>query len=139
MRRLAIGLLGAAAVLALAAPAHAQDDDPPAADVAPVDVLQVSGLFDEIIVDAVSDAITRAEDEGSQALVLQVNSKGAVVSDDERSQARIRELRHDATESRMSPRPRNCIAHGAGEGGRVRTGVVPDVVTRGLEVVRGLG
>ena len=87
MRRLAIGLLGAAAVLALAAPAHAQDDsDTPAADVAPVDVLQVSGLFDEIIVDAVSDAITRAEDEGSQALVLQVNSKGAVVSDAEMSE-----------------------------------------------------
>ena len=90
MRRLAIGLLGAAAVLAFAAPAHAAPDDDgsgdtdaPAADVNPVDVLQVSGLFDEIIVNAVSDAITRAEDEGSQALVLQVNSKGAVVSDEE--------------------------------------------------------
>ena len=85
MRRLAIALLGTAAVLALAAPAHAAEEggDTAATAGAPVDVLQVSGLFDEIIVNAVSDAITRAEDEGSQALVLQVNSKGAVVSDAE--------------------------------------------------------
>ena len=53
------------------------------ADLAPVDVLQVSGLFDGIIIDAIDHAIDRAADTGSQALILQVNSGGAVASDDE--------------------------------------------------------
>lgn len=49
---------------------------------APVDVLQVSGLFDEVMVDAIVAAIDRAESGDSQALVLQLNTGGAVVSDD---------------------------------------------------------
>jgi membrane-bound serine protease (ClpP class) len=56
----------------------AQDDEP----VGPVDVLQVSGLFDDIIVDEIGDAIERSDEQGAQALVLQVNSRGAVVGDD---------------------------------------------------------
>ena len=52
-------------------------------DVARVDVLQVSGYFDPIIVQSIDSAIDRAVDEGSQALILQVNSKGTLVSDDE--------------------------------------------------------
>ncbi|MGB3735911.1 MAG: NfeD family protein [Ilumatobacter sp.] len=48
-----------------------------------VDVLQVSGLIDPILVEAIRDAIDTAESEGSQALVLQVNSQGTVISDDE--------------------------------------------------------
>jgi membrane-bound serine protease (ClpP class) len=63
------------------APAPAADTDG-AADVPPVDVLQVSGLFDEIIVDAIERAIERADEDGAQALVLQVNSRGAVVGDE---------------------------------------------------------
>ncbi|MDJ0769429.1 MAG: NfeD family protein [Ilumatobacter sp.] len=89
MRRLLIGLLGAIAVLGIAAgPANAQDGDQgeepggAAPDVAPVDVLQVSGLVDDIVVDEIGAAIDRAEEEGSQALVLQVDSRGAVVGDD---------------------------------------------------------
>lgn len=89
MRRLATGLLLAAAATAVAAAltgtgASAQDDDPPAADAdgAPVDVLQVSGLVDEITVNSIDDAIDRAADTGAQALVLQVNSRGAVVGRD---------------------------------------------------------
>ena len=84
MRRLLIALLGAIAVLGVGAtPAAAQqDDETPASDtVAPVDVLQVAGLFDDIVVDEIGDAIDRAEADGSQALVLQVDSRGAVVSD----------------------------------------------------------
>lgn len=84
MRRLLIALLGAIAVLGVGAtPAAAQqDDEAPASDtVAPVDVLQVAGLFDDIVVDEIGDAIDRAEADGSQALVLQVDSRGAVVSD----------------------------------------------------------
>jgi len=49
----------------------------------PVDVLQVTGLFDDIVIDAVDDAIARADRRGSQALILQVNSPGAVADDDE--------------------------------------------------------
>ena len=97
MRRLLIALLCAIAVLGIAAsPTAAQDTDTsesttevssqPAADVPadvpPVDVLQVAGLFDDIIVEEIGDAIDRAEADGSQALVLQVDSHGAVVSDD---------------------------------------------------------
>ena len=45
-------------------------------DLAPVDVLQVSGLFDEIVrSSSISDAIDRSEANGSQALILQMNSQ----------------------------------------------------------------
>ncbi|MEO6570974.1 MAG: NfeD family protein [Ilumatobacteraceae bacterium] len=91
MRRLLIALLGALSILGIvASPASAQgtDDDTgidtPAdnGSVAPVDVLQVNGLFDAIVVAEIGDAIDRAVTQGSQALVLQVDSRGAVVSDD---------------------------------------------------------
>ena len=86
MRRLAIGLLMAAVTLLIGdvlgvTPAHAQDDA--AADLAPVDVLQVSGLIDPIQVASITEAIDRAAENDAQALVLQINSKGAVVSRDE--------------------------------------------------------
>ena len=81
MRRLAIALLATLAALALfAAPAGAQSDSD--TDVRRVDVLQVSGLFDDILVESVENAIDRAVDDGSQALILQVNSKGTVVDDE---------------------------------------------------------
>ncbi len=103
MRRLAIGLLALLTIVSglslLGAPAAASStpDDPPitdagatsgeddvtAIDVAAVDVLQVSGFIDEILVDEIETALRRAADDGSQALVLQVNSKGTVVGDDE--------------------------------------------------------
>lgn len=65
------------------APANAQENnaDPERAPV--VDVLQVDGLFDDILVEEIGSAIDRAESDGSQALILQVNSRGAVVSDAE--------------------------------------------------------
>jgi membrane-bound serine protease (ClpP class) len=83
LRRLLIALLGAAGTLALAAPAgRAQAaDDAPSPGL--VDVLQVSGLIDPIVVDAIGEAIDRAEADGAQALVLQVNSRGAIVDRDE--------------------------------------------------------
>lgn len=87
MRRLLIALLGALAVLGIAAsPAAAHEDhdteaDETASTVPAVDVLQVAGLFDDIVVEEIGDAIDRAHADGSQALVLQVDSRGAVVSD----------------------------------------------------------
>ena len=90
MRRLAITLLIAPlagwAGLSFAAPtasADEGDDSAAAAELAPVDVLQVSGLFDEVLVGAVEDAIDRAESNGSQALILQLDTRGSVVSDDD--------------------------------------------------------
>ena len=102
MRRLLIALLGAiAASIVLAAPAAAQSDQgesgpDPDRDVvaAPVDILQVNGLFDEIVVDEIIRSIDRSVDDGSQALVLQTDSKGAVVSDE-----RMVELMHAIDEA----------------------------------------
>jgi membrane-bound serine protease (ClpP class) len=92
LRRLLIALLGAAGALVLAAPngraetaptrpARAAEEQVPSPGL--VDVLQVSGLIDPIVVDAIDDAIERADADGAQALVLQVNSRGAVVDRDE--------------------------------------------------------
>ncbi|MFZ4718898.1 MAG: NfeD family protein [Ilumatobacteraceae bacterium] len=57
--------------------------DSVSADLAPVDVLQVSGLFDDVQVQSVKDAIQGAENNGSQALILQMNTRGAIVSRDD--------------------------------------------------------
>ena len=95
MRRLLIGLLVGIALLGAAAPVSAQSDtgnsetgDAPVVgadavpQVEPVDVLQVNGLFDDIVVESIGDAIDRAAEQDSQALVLQIDSRGAVVSDE---------------------------------------------------------
>ena len=55
---------------------------PGGADIAPVDVLQVSGFVDDILIDEIGNAIERAQNSGAQALILQVNSDGTLVDDD---------------------------------------------------------
>jgi len=83
VRRLAIGMLTLVAGLTLIGPSvNAQDDTDTGAPVARVDVLQVSGFIDPILVDTIDEAIDRARRDGSQALILQVNSDGSVVDDD---------------------------------------------------------
>jgi len=112
LRRLAIALLTTAAGLAMFAPgagaadsattsgpsgfstersqfvlpATPADDDtvstPDGTAIAPVDVLQVSGFIDDILVSEIRAAIERADTGGAQALILQVNSDGTVVDDD---------------------------------------------------------
>ncbi len=84
MRRLAIALLGAAACLAVLAPSAPSVDAAPAQQETPgpVDVLQVSGLFDPIVVHAIEEAMDRSARDGAQALILQVNTRGAVVGRD---------------------------------------------------------
>lgn len=79
----AIGLFGSAV--------RAQDDDgantdtdtdvgtEADAELGTVDVLQVSALLDPLVADEIEATIDRAVDEGSQAVVLQVNTKGAVI------------------------------------------------------------
>jgi membrane-bound serine protease (ClpP class) len=54
-----------------------------ASQLAPVDVLQVSGIFDKIVVRSIAEAIEHSESDGSEALILQLTSRGAVVSTDE--------------------------------------------------------
>jgi membrane-bound serine protease (ClpP class) len=90
VRKLLIGLAAALSLLSVAAPAAAGAPDASTPEetsaatepaVGPVDVFQVSGLFDSIVVDSIGDAIDRADSKGSQALILQVDSRGAVVSD----------------------------------------------------------
>ena len=92
MRRLAIALL-IGSVLSLcglgraAVSAEGDDSGAVATTLAPVDVFQVSGLFDEIVVDSIEQAIDDSAANGSQALILQLNTGGAVVS-----RARMAEL-----------------------------------------------
>ena len=81
MRRLAIalGVLGVfGALLATGSAAGAQASG--GAATAPVDVFEVSGLIDAPNADGISRAIDRAEADGAQALVLQMNSTGSVLS-----------------------------------------------------------
>jgi len=72
-------LAGSALLGLFADRAQAQEQPDPNA-VGAVDVLQVNGLFDDIVVDAIETAIDKAAADGSQALVLQVDSRGAVAS-----------------------------------------------------------
>jgi len=63
------------------------------ADEGYVAVIEVSGLLDKVLVDFVETQITKAEDQGAIALVLQLNSGGAVVADARLDQlvARVRD------------------------------------------------
>ncbi len=79
MRRLAIILAGFAALLALTATPVQAEEPPESATPGTVDVLQVSGLFDQIVVAKIQSSLNSAIAGGSQALILQVDSRGAVV------------------------------------------------------------
>ncbi len=79
-----LGLVTTAAVALAVTPAAAQDDpQSDGASVAPVDVLQVDGFIDPVVASEISDAVTDLATNGSQALVLQVNSRGVVIDDEE--------------------------------------------------------
>lgn len=51
-----------------------------AEELAPVDVVEVSGLIDSVVAQNIEESITRSQSNGAQALILQMNSKGAVIS-----------------------------------------------------------
>jgi membrane-bound serine protease (ClpP class) len=75
---LAIGLVGAA----LAAPSAAQSA-PSGDDCSDeVRVAEVSGLLDPVLIDFVEESVTEADACGAVAIVLQINSSGAIVDDD---------------------------------------------------------
>lgn len=54
-----------------------------AVNLTPVDVVEISGLLDEINSDFIISSLERAEKDGSQAVILQMNSRGSVLSRDE--------------------------------------------------------
>ena len=49
---------------------------------APVDVVEVSGIVDAIVAQSIGESIERSQINGAQAVVLQFNTKGAVVGRD---------------------------------------------------------
>jgi membrane-bound serine protease (ClpP class) len=75
-------LIAIAAPAAAAPPASAQAEPAQADDPGHVSVIEVSGLLDRVLVDFVEHELAEAEDQGALALVLQLNSKGAVVDAD---------------------------------------------------------
>ena len=78
MRRLAMTVLGAVLTLAgLASGALAQDPG----GAGQVDVLEVAGYLDPVLVDFIAGSIREAEAEDAVAVVLQLNSPGSVVGD----------------------------------------------------------
>jgi membrane-bound serine protease (ClpP class) len=78
VRRLAIALVTVGALAGLVGLGARQAAAAPTT--APVDVVEVNGLFDQVEADAVDHAIDRAARDGSQAVVLQMNTGGSVVS-----------------------------------------------------------
>jgi membrane-bound serine protease (ClpP class) len=46
---------------------------------APVDVVEVSGLIDSIVADNITSSLERSQTNGAQAVILQVNTRGAVI------------------------------------------------------------
>jgi membrane-bound serine protease (ClpP class) len=70
MRRLLTASFALLALLAWTPDADAQAPH--------LDVIEVSGLVDRVVVDFVGDAVRKAEQEGAEALVVQLDSPGAV-------------------------------------------------------------
>ncbi|CAN5824216.1 hypothetical protein BH24ACT3_BH24ACT3_16600 [soil metagenome] len=92
MRRLPIAgaaLVALAALLGLITPA-ASAAEVAQGDTASVDVIEVSGLLDPVLVDFVAEAVTEGARSGSTAVVLQLDSDGAVVSDGELADLALR-------------------------------------------------
>jgi len=79
----ALGALVAASTLFVAHPASAQDAATDATKVPPINVIEVTGLLDPVQADFIEKAIDRAESQDVQALVIQLNSKKAVIDDDQ--------------------------------------------------------
>ena len=140
MRRLAIvlvalgGVLGVLGVSSGASPVSAQtpgsdvvdgavddgsgDDGSVDLGLPAVDVLQVSGLIDSIVADEIERALERAADDGSQAIILQINSKASVIGRD-----RMRDL-YELIENADVP-----VAIWVGPSGARATGLVAQLLS----------
>ena len=76
---LALVIAGPALSLMTGQGASAADS---ASTLAPVDVVEVSGLIDSIVADSIEKAIVRSQNNGAQAVIFQLNTRGAVVGRD---------------------------------------------------------
>jgi membrane-bound serine protease (ClpP class) len=86
--RLGAALVAAAATLlatGAASPAQAASSQPacPSPSDGPAVVVEVDGLIDPVLVDLIDDQVAQAEEACALALVLQLDSGGVVVDDDE--------------------------------------------------------
>lgn len=79
-----LALVLSAPILALMSTgqAHAAND---ASSMAPVDVVEVSGLIDSIVAENISTSLNRSQENGAQAVILQMNTQGAVIGRDDMS------------------------------------------------------
>jgi membrane-bound serine protease (ClpP class) len=112
-----VALAGVATgLLALGAPVAAQQE-PPAGDAGTVRVVEISGYLDPILADFLEDSIEAANDAGAVALVLQVNSRQATVSDE-----RLNELASAIVASDV------FVAAWVGPSGSVATGKVAQLL-----------
>ena len=68
--------------------------------VPPINVIEVSGLLDPVQADFIRTAIDRAESQDVQALVIQLNSRKAVIDDDQMADLRRRRRRRRRCRSR---------------------------------------
>lgn len=107
MRRLAIALLGLLTLATSAAHAAAAET-PPAQH---VDVLQVSGLIDPVVKDAIDHAVADAQRTHAVALLLQLNSSGGVLSRAALNATKAR-LRHAAVPVAVWVGPTGAKAYG---------------------------
>lgn len=78
-----LGLMLAAPMMAMGPARAADDGSATTVDLPPVDVVEVSGLLDRISADSIRTALGRSATNGAQAVVLQVNTRGAVIGRDE--------------------------------------------------------
>ncbi|NBU06387.1 MAG: hypothetical protein EBT38_01575 [Acidimicrobiia bacterium] len=78
---------------------------------AKVDVFEVSGLIDNVVANGIERAIGRSSTNGAQALVLQVNSRGAVV-DRARMERLLVAIRDSAVPVGVWVGPSGSRAHG---------------------------
>ena len=77
-----LGLMLAAPMMAMGPARAAEEGSATTVDLPPVDVVEVSGLLDRISADSIRTALERSATNGAQAVVLQVNTRGAVIGRD---------------------------------------------------------
>ena len=91
--------------------ALAEDQDITAENAGFVEVFEVNGLLDEVLADVLMEVIEEAQRNGTRALILQVNSKQAVVSN-----ATLNEIAQQISESSVPidvwVGPSGSAAHG---------------------------
>ena len=77
-----LGLILAAPLMSLTSASAATTAATEGKDLAPVDVVEVSGLLDRIQADSIRTSLERSASNGAQAVILQVNTRGAVIGRD---------------------------------------------------------